>query len=39
MMKDTARAAQMNEKADGLVKMADEMAEVTFARVMNVIRK
>jgi formiminotetrahydrofolate cyclodeaminase len=39
MMKDTARAAQMNEKADELVKMVDEMAEGTFARVLEIIRQ
>jgi formiminotetrahydrofolate cyclodeaminase len=39
MMKDTARAAQMNEKADELVRMADEMAEGTFARVLEIIRQ
>jgi formiminotetrahydrofolate cyclodeaminase len=39
MMKDTACAAQMNAKADELVKTAEEMAEVTFARVMEIIRK
>jgi formiminotetrahydrofolate cyclodeaminase len=39
MMKDPACAAKMNARADELVKTADEMAEATFSRVMEIIRK
>jgi formiminotetrahydrofolate cyclodeaminase len=39
MMKDTERAAQMNAKADELVRTSEKIAEATFGRVMSAIRK